>query len=249
MVALPRLLQTRPEKILCASSGVRMQIKIDLNSAAAEEIVEKIKGVLAPSITEKTEKAESPKQAKESTTSSKWERRVHSGIALATLVVVAVPVISMPIKSFIHGNTSTATAATASSAPASSQGFIHPVDDPSDSKFGMRLHPIENVMKLHAGLDYPADIGTPVKATKSGKVTFVGTQGGYGLTVVVDHGGGYSSLYAHLSQITTSVGKEVSQSDVIGKVGSTGHSTGPHLHFEILVNTIPKDPEKYLPKR
>jgi len=220
-----------------------MQIKIDIDSTAAGEVVEKIKGVLTPSITEITE---SPKQAKESTTSNKWERRVHLGITLVTLAVVAVPPISLPIKSFIHGNASTATA---TSAPVISQGFIHPVDVPSDSKFGMRLHPIENVMKLHKGLDYPADIGIPVKTTKAGKVTYAGTKGGYGLTIVIDHGGGYESLYAHLSEMTTSVGKEVNQADVIGKVGSTGHSTGPHLHFEIILNKIPKDPEEYLPKR
>jgi len=242
MVALPRLLQIRPEEILCASSGVRMQIKIDIDSTAAGEIVEKIKGVLTPSITESTE---SPKQAKESTTSSKWERRVHFGITLVSLAVVAVPPISMPIKSFIHGNASTATV---TSAPVNSQGFIHPVDVPSGSKFGMRRHPIQGTMKLHAGLDYPADIGTPVKATKAGKVTYAGTKGGYGLTVVIDHGGGYESLYAHLSEMTTSVGKEINQADVIGKVGSTGNSTGPHLHFEIIENGKPKDPEGYLSK-
>lgn len=102
------------------------------------------------------------------------------------------------------------------------------------SDFGMRIHPITGQYKMHEGIDIAAAQGTPVKSTKEGKVTQVGFQGGYGNFVEVDHGGGYKTRYAHLSATSVSVGQPVSSNQEVGKVGSTGRSTGPHLHYELL---------------
>lgn len=102
------------------------------------------------------------------------------------------------------------------------------------SDFGMRIHPITGQYKMHEGIDIAATQGTPVKSTKEGKVTQVGFEGGYGNFVEVDHGGGYKTRYAHLSATSVSVGQPVSANQEVGKVGSTGRSTGPHLHYELL---------------
>jgi murein DD-endopeptidase MepM/ murein hydrolase activator NlpD len=91
-----------------------------------------------------------------------------------------------------------------------------------------------------------AGSGTPIHACRSGEVVIAGSQGGYGNAVVVNHGGGMATLYAHQSQIAASVGQQVAAGDVIGYVGSTGMSTGPHLHFEVRLSGNPVDPAPYL---
>ena len=115
------------------------------------------------------------------------------------------------------------------------------------SGYGMRLHPILGYYRWHSGIDYAVDYGTPIKAAEDGTVIFAGPNGGYGNCVIIDHGGGVSTLYAHASKILVKVGQEVLKGQTIALVGSTGLSTGPHLHFEVRVNGETQDPLKWLP--
>lgn len=107
-----------------------------------------------------------------------------------------------------------------------------------------RFHPILKTWRAHRGVDYGAPIGTPVRATGSGRVAFAGTQGGYGNIVILQHAGGYSTAYAHLSGFARGIrpGVRVEQGQTIGYVGMTGWATGPHLHYEFRVNGVQQDP-------
>ncbi|MEM7341126.1 MAG: peptidoglycan DD-metalloendopeptidase family protein [Actinomycetota bacterium] len=126
-------------------------------------------------------------------------------------------------------------------------GYQWPVIGRLSSPYGYRIHPVYGTRKLHAGVDVAAPAGTPIAATGDGVVIFAGVRGGYGNTVLVDHGGGITSLYAHMSQIGVSVGTVVRGGDGVGLVGATGTATGNHLHFEIRLNGGPVDPTPYLP--
>ncbi|WP_277924584.1 M23 family metallopeptidase [Limnothrix sp. FACHB-708] len=121
---------------------------------------------------------------------------------------------------------------------------------PISSSFGWRVHPILGYSRFHAGTDLSAPLGTPVVAVLDGKVSIGGFLGGYGLTVVLDHGDTQKTLYGHLSEIFVKPGATVKQGEVIGRVGSTGMSTGPHLHFEVRQLTaqgwVVTDPAKFL---
>lgn len=101
------------------------------------------------------------------------------------------------------------------------------------SRFGMRRHPVSGIVKMHNGIDFGAKIGTPVYATGNGIVEFVGTNGGFGKTIIIRHISGLRTIYAHLNSINVKNGEFVAHDDKIGTVGSTGISTGPHLHYEI----------------
>lgn len=114
------------------------------------------------------------------------------------------------------------------------------------SDYGMRYHPILKVNKLHTGIDIGVPSGVNILAADSGTVIYSGWMGGYGQVVVIDHGSGLSTLYAHQSTILISNGKAVNKGQVIGKVGSTGWSTGPHLHFEVRKNGTPVNPHSYI---
>lgn len=112
------------------------------------------------------------------------------------------------------------------------------------SRFGKRRHPVLNRMRLHKGVDYAAPRGTPIKASGDGKVIFRGRKGAYGRAVIIQHGGRYSTLYAHLSSYKRGVysGKRVRQGQIIGYVGSSGRVTGSHLHYEFRVNGVHRNP-------
>ena len=126
------------------------------------------------------------------------------------------------------------------------RGFVRPVPGGVGSGFGMRLHPIFHVWKMHTGWDFHAGYGESIHAVAAGTVVSAGWMGGYGQVVIISHGGGLSTLYAHQSQLLVGVGQKVGKGQVIGKVGSTGYSTGPHLHFEVRVNGSPVNPSGYL---
>ena len=113
------------------------------------------------------------------------------------------------------------------------------------SRFGLRVHPITGKTKNHTGIDIASNQGTAVYASDGGSVTLAGWNGGYGNCIMIEHGNGYVTLYGHLSSISVSVGQTVSQGTTIGAVGSTGNSTGPHLHFEVLKNGTRIDPEQF----
>ncbi|MEM8706151.1 MAG: M23 family metallopeptidase [Actinomycetota bacterium] len=128
------------------------------------------------------------------------------------------------------------------------EGFVMPTGGSVGSAFGPRVHPIFGSTRMHTGVDIGAAQGNPIWASKEGRVIFAGWKGGYGNTVVMVHGDGtVTTLYAHMSVIHAGVGDQVDQGEVIGEIGSTGFSTGPHLHFEVRVNGEPKDPQAFLP--
>ena len=114
------------------------------------------------------------------------------------------------------------------------------------SAFGMRTHPITGIYKLHTGTDIGAPMGVSFIAANDGIVTYAGYNGAYGNMVIVDHGGGITTLYAHGSEILTEVGAIVTQGTPVLKVGSTGYSTGPHAHFEVRINGQYVEPLDYI---
>lgn len=114
------------------------------------------------------------------------------------------------------------------------------------SKYGMRTHPITGVYKLHTGVDISAPMGANFIAANDGIVTKAGYNSAYGNMVIIDHGGGVSTLYAHGSEILVQVGQTVKRGEVVLKVGSTGYSTGPHAHFEVRLNGVVTDPMPYI---
>jgi hypothetical protein len=127
--------------------------------------------------------------------------------------------------------------------------YFFPVDTDKikiDSGFGMRMHPILKTLKMHTGLDIDCGMGTIIYAADSGTVSFAGVSGGYGNLIKITHQNGYVTYYAHLSKILVSQSSSVTRGQVIAYAGSTGLSTGPHLHFEVRINSEPVDPSRYL---
>jgi murein DD-endopeptidase MepM/ murein hydrolase activator NlpD len=114
------------------------------------------------------------------------------------------------------------------------------------SPFGMRMDPFVRGPAIHSGIDMRGDTGDPVRATAAGTVTTAGANGGYGKMVEIDHGNGLATRYGHLSAIDVQVGQKVRTGQVVGKIGSTGRSTGPHLHYETRVDGEAVDPQRFL---
>lgn len=117
------------------------------------------------------------------------------------------------------------------------------------SGFGLRNHPLSHNFKMHEGIDIASPPGSPIKAPAEGVVIFAGYSGGYGQVVVLDHGYGIVTLYAHASKLNVKLGDSVSRGDTLSFVGSTGASTGPHVHYEVRVDGIPTDPMSFVSKK
>lgn len=117
-----------------------------------------------------------------------------------------------------------------------------PVQGWVTSSFGMRKHPIGRGFRMHSGIDIASPRGTAVKSPAGGKIVFTGRRGGYGQVLIIQHGYGVSTMYAHLNRIVVKNGDKVKRGDALGEVGSSGYSTGPHLHYEVQVDGIPSDP-------
>jgi murein DD-endopeptidase MepM/ murein hydrolase activator NlpD len=126
-------------------------------------------------------------------------------------------------------------------------GFVVPVDGWKSSDYGWRRHPIYGTTRLHGGTDFAAGTGAKIHAADSGKVVYAGWSSGYGQLTCISHGGGVSTCYAHQSEIWVDDGEYVDRDEGIGAVGSTGDSTGPHLHFEVRVHGDRVNPVGYLP--
>lgn len=121
-----------------------------------------------------------------------------------------------------------------------------PADGPITSGFGMRIHPVYGVEKFHTGIDIAIPPGTPLHVTADGVVSFAGWSHGSGNVVVVEHGHGFSTVYAHNSRILVKTGQRVKRGDIVSYSGSTGTSTGPHVHYEVWKNGRSIDPERFL---
>lgn len=129
---------------------------------------------------------------------------------------------------------------------AAAKSMLWPVRGSVTSEYGYRIHPILRTKRYHSGLDIAVPYGTPVAAAAGGTVILSGWVGGYGKTVIIDHGGGISTLYGHNSTLLVSVGQTVRAGQTIAKAGSTGLSTGPHVHFEVRKNGAATDPRAWL---
>ena len=130
-------------------------------------------------------------------------------------------------------------------APRKKRTFKPPVAGPMSSGFGTRVHPILGDVRMHSGIDYAVGAGHPIKAAGSGIVVWAGPRGGYGNAVILDHRNGLATLYAHQSRVLATLGQKVTTGQVVGFVGQTGMSTGPHLHFEVRELGAPADPLLY----
>ena len=130
----------------------------------------------------------------------------------------------------------------------SAAGFIMPIEGTIGSRdFGVHVHPIFGTERMHNGVDIGCVMDQPIWAAKAGSVISAGWRNGYGNTVMIEHEGGIVTVYAHLNQVLVSSGHSVNSGELIGKCGSTGWSTGPHLHFETRVGSVPHDPVIFLP--
>ena len=130
----------------------------------------------------------------------------------------------------------------------SGQGFIMPIEGRLTSPFGLRKHPIFGVVRQHNGVDFGCVRGQPIWAAKAGKVIFAGLKSGYGNVVLIEHEGPVITLYAHQQELLVSAGHQIEKGEVLGRCGSTGWSTGPHLHFEVRTGGEAKDPMIVLPR-
>jgi murein DD-endopeptidase MepM/ murein hydrolase activator NlpD len=155
--------------------------------------------------------------------------------------------LSNQIEALLQNLEQASTASGGAPLPASNGFFQVPVPGaPITSPFGPRVDPILGIVGFHPGLDFGATFGTPIEAAGDGVVVWAGPDGGYGNCTIIDHGHSMATLYAHQSMLIVHVGDQVTRGQVIGEVGSTGYSTGPHLHFEVRISGVPVNPLPYL---
>jgi murein DD-endopeptidase MepM/ murein hydrolase activator NlpD len=125
--------------------------------------------------------------------------------------------------------------------------FFRPTSNPAmSSSYGVRFDPFTRRPAFHSGLDFPGAFYTPIMSTAPGVVSFTGVRSGYGNTIEIDHGGGFKTRYAHLQAISVRVGERVAIGQRVGAMGSTGRSTGPHLHYEVWANGRAQNPNRFL---
>ena len=127
----------------------------------------------------------------------------------------------------------------------SSGKFQKPLQGQINSRFSLKVDPAQGLRRIHHGVDIPAPKNTPIKAAASGRVVVADTWRGYGKVIIIDHGDGWISRYAHMSKFDAKKGDRVSKGQRIGRVGATGNATGPHLHFEIRRHDQPINPEAF----
>ncbi len=123
---------------------------------------------------------------------------------------------------------------------------IWPIRGRINSSFGYRNAPFTGRRTFHKGIDIKGTMGAPIVASAAGVVTKSGYSGAYGILVVINHGGGIITKYSHMQNATVKVGEKVKRGDMVGRIGMTGRTTGPHLHYEVVVNGVPRDPMKYM---
>ncbi|MDD2556338.1 MAG: peptidoglycan DD-metalloendopeptidase family protein, partial [Syntrophaceticus sp.] len=182
--------------------------------------------------------------------------RLQSDQAACQRAIDELEATSQEITQFIQqyqSSNSSGSTGSSNSMPSRGNGrFSWPAAGPITSNYGMRWHPVYHVNKLHDGIDIGATYGSPIRAADGGTVIDVSLRSGYGNTVIIDHGGGITTLYAHMSSMAVRRGDVVSQGQIIGKVGGipgtpgAGSSTGPHLHFGVRINGNPTNPLGYL---
>ena len=170
--------------------------------------------------------------------------RIQARIAqIAAGPAISVPALGQPGFASVLGAAVEPAEPTGNGSPAPMRW---PVAGEVTSAFGERKNPMGPGDDFHPGLDIAADEGTPIAAAAPGRVIAAGPDGGYGNLVVVDDGNGVTTRYGHCSQIFARVGESVTAGQTIAAVGSTGHSTGPHVHFEVRINDRPVDPTQFL---
>jgi murein DD-endopeptidase MepM/ murein hydrolase activator NlpD len=174
-----------------------------------------------------------------------WRYTIASSILV---VAIAIPQISSWVESQLLIKSLQSLVGLPNTTGLSNGQITFPVakDTPVTSEFGWRQHPITGERKFHTGIDFGAGLGTPIYAIANGRVELAGEKGGYGNTVIVNHSAGKSTLYGHASKLYVREGQQVVRGQAIAAVGSTGMSTGPHLHFEVRINNKPVNPRPYL---
>jgi murein DD-endopeptidase MepM/ murein hydrolase activator NlpD len=175
------------------------------------------------------------------------EAQAAAAAAAATAAAEALPT-AAPTLQEAGGSSPAPLAPSTAPAPqpaSGDEGMAWPCDGSAGSPFGMRVHPITGVRRMHTGVDIRCANMQPIYAAEDATVVAAGWRGGYGNAVILDHGGGLGTLYAHQSSVAVQTGQRVERGQVVGYVGSTGMSTGPHLHFEVRISGSPTDPMSY----
>ncbi|GAB4252983.1 MAG: M23 family metallopeptidase [Thermoleophilia bacterium] len=214
----------------------KQEARLSEVEAEQSRVAERLEGVVASRVTklQEIEQAKAQKQqviAKAESDKAAWEKQENALLAESAK---------------IEAELREAAGATGGPTVSGTGQMIWPVQGRLSSKFGYRIHPIFKTRKMHTGIDIGASSGTSIKAADAGTVIYAGWRGGYGKTVMISHGGGLTTLYAHQSSILVSTGQSVGKGSVIGRVGSTGYSTGPHLHFEVRQGGSPVNPLNFL---
>jgi len=222
---------------------VAMQESEEAEVRAVEDAIAREVAALVETAAE-IDAAQADFQVKRTALSAEFDRQE----ALLDDVEAAIAEFEGEITSLAREEASIRSKITAASQPTGTKPgqLMRPVPGAVSSGFGPRVHPILGTTRMHNGVDMNASQGDAIKAAAAGTVILAGVKGGFGITIMIDHGGGMVTLYAHQSRLGSSVGQKVKAGETIGYIGSTGLSTGPHLHFEVRINGVPKNPASYL---